>query len=315
MPSASPLDRLRSVRLPVGAVRETMRAVKVAGLRTSYSVPTQRRIVGSIMSAIPGPPGVSYERARIGGVDGEWALAPGAPPRPVVLYLHGGGYAIGAPRTHRPLTGTLARALGLRTFVADYRLAPEHPFPAAADDALAAYKGLLDDGIGAGEILVAGDSAGGGAALALAFAARDEGLPQPAVLGLICPWVDLTPEAAATRTLSPREPLLTPELLEQWAAAYAGTADRRDPRMSPILGDLTGLPPVVLHSAGDDLLNADSERLEAALREAGVTVEHQRHAGVWHDFHLSAGTLAASDAALERFAASLRAHLRAPAAA
>lgn len=240
------------------------------------------------------------------GVPGDWLTPPRVRPG-ALLYLHGGGYVVGSARSHRALAGRLAAAVGIAALVLDYRLAPEHPHPAALQDALAAYRSLLAEGVPPKRIAIVGDSAGGGLALSLAMSLRDGGLPLPAVLGVICPWLDLTPDLERRRAPAAREPVLTPGLLTAWATAYAQGHDARMPAISPLLGEYGGLPPLVLHSASDDPLGDDAERLEAGAAEhdASWEVEHRRHAGVWHDFHLFHGLLAEADEAVDALAASL----------
>lgn len=247
---------------------------------------------------------------RAVGVAADWLIPEGAG-RGALLYLHGGGYVVGSARTHRSPAARLAHAVGVRVLALDYRRAPEHPHPAALDDALEAYRALLGDGIEPARIAVAGDSAGGGLTLALAARLRDSGLPAPAVLGLICPWLEVTVDLAGERPPAPHEPLLSPGLLKTWAQAYVGDRDASEPAISPLLGSLDDLPPIVVHSAGEDLLLPDAERLERVLGAgaARVPVEHRRHPGLWHDFHLFAGLFAPADRALAALGASLRVRL------
>jgi epsilon-lactone hydrolase len=254
--------------------------------------------------AIPVPRAVSARRAV--GIAGEWLIPEGAG-RGALLYLHGGGYVVGSARSHRSLVARLVREMGCRALVLDYRRAPEHPHPAALEDALEAYRALLGDGVE--QITIAGDSAGGGLTLALAARLRDIGLPTPAALGLICPWLDVTIDLAGNRPLAPREPILSPGLISSWGRAYVGAGDPATPGISPLLGALDGLPPIVVHSAGDDLILQDAERLERAINELGgeAEIEHRRHPGLWHDFHLFAGLLAQADDAVTALGASLRA--------
>jgi acetyl esterase/lipase len=255
-----------------------------------------QRAALELASSLLGSPRVA--RGAEGGVPGEWHRLREHGQR-VLLYLHGGGYSLGSPRTHRHLVARLARAIDAQAFVLAYRLAPEHAYPAALDDAIAAYRSLTER---FDEIVVAGDSAGGGLTLALAIRARDHGLRPPAALGLICPWLDLIGPHRATG-----DPLITPSRLEHWKDAYA-PAGRTDPGVSPVFAELAGLPPIVLHSAGDDPLLADAEKLASK-----VNVEHRCYPGQFHAFHALTGLLAEADAALDTLAESLRPHLRADA--
>lgn len=247
-----------------------------------------------LVTRFPGPPrGTRVVSRRLAGVHAEEVTPPGAGAGRVLLYFHGGGYAVGSPATVRGLAARIAAAARARACVVDYRLAPEHPHPAAVEDARAVWDALVGEGADPARVAVAGDSAGGGLTLALALGLRDDGRPPPGALGLVCPWLDLTPEAVAARAPAPREPILSEGILARFTEAYlAGGADAADPLVSPLHADLAGLPPVVVHSGGDDLIRADADRFEERARAAGVEVEHVRHPGLWHDFHVSAPLLA-----------------------
>ncbi len=265
-------------------------------------VDTQRRRLERFSRTLPPGRGVRAVPASLGGVPCERIAGPGGM---ALLYLHGGAYAIGSARTHRGLAGALARALGAQAWIADYRLSPEHPSPAALEDALIAYRALLASGVAPAQLIVAGDSAGGGLTLALAMALRDAGGPLPASLGLLCPWLDLAADAEGPRAPAPREPLLTPEVLTLAAREYAAGADVRAPGISPLFGDLRGLPPMVVSSAADDLLIADADGLAARAAQAGARLTHQRHVGVWHAFQAFAPVMPQAAFAIDRLGAAL----------
>lgn len=255
----------------------------------------------------PGAPDeLAITRTDLGGVPTE-ILTPEQPADRVLLYLHGGGYAVGSPRSHRALAGRLAVALNAVTYVPDYRLAPEHRFPAAFDDSLAAYEVLLGSGRPGERIFVAGDSAGGGLSLALGVAVVHRGLPLPAAIGLLCPGIDFTPSAMAIASRVRREPFLTPGLLQRFCDAYLGGGDRADLAASPLLADLAGLPPLVVDAAGCDPLLDQSQRLAGKARQSGVTVHYREHAGMPHGFHSGAGLMKQADQALDDVAAALMA--------
>lgn len=212
-----------------------------------------------------------------------------------VLYLHGGGYISGGANTHRALTTHLARRADATVMVPDYRRAPEHPCPAALEDALAVYRRLLDNDHAPARLAIAGDSAGGGLALALLQRLREEKLPAPACAVLISPWLDLT--LAHTPPWVPGEAMLNLPWLEAAAHAYAGEL-RAQPAASPLFGDCTDLPPLLIQTGGDEILRGDSERLANALAGTTTRARYQLYPDRWHVFQLHAGVLADADHAL-----------------
>lgn len=252
------------------------------------------------------PRGVRVEPATRGGVPGEW-LQPPQPPVKAghVLYLHGGAFCVGSPATHRALTARLARDLGLPVFAADYRLAPEHPFPAALDDALAAYRALLAEG----PVIVAGDSAGGTLVLLLAQALRDAGDPPPACLLLLSPLADLT--LTGLPDTVPGEALLSTPWVSACIDHFRGPLSADDPRVSPMHGRLEALPATFVQWGSDELFAPGCARLVEALRTAGVEVQAEVVARRWHVFPLHAGTLPSADAAIGRIARFALPHLEA----
>ncbi|WP_169814741.1 alpha/beta hydrolase [Nocardia crassostreae] len=232
------------------------------------------------------PRGVAITADELGGRPVEILTPRDAPADAAVLYLHGGGFTVGSPQMARPYSGAIAAAMGTALYSLDYRLAPEHPYPAAIDDAVAAYRALLDRGIPAGRIAVAGDSAGGTLTLDLALRARDEGLPAPAVLGLICPATDFTSDSRSYRADTSREPLLTAELIAQFTETYLpGMSQEQRRAVSPVYRDITALPPMVLQTAGDDPLAADARRFAELAAKSGAPLRHREFRGVWHVFH------------------------------
>jgi acetyl esterase/lipase len=258
----------------------------------------RRGALDGIAGSLPRPRGTTAMAGRLGGVPALRVDPPG--PRPsqadgAVLYFHGGGYVVGSTRSHRPGFARMAVGLGLPVLGVDYRRAPEHPFPAAFDDALAAYRALRAS-TPADRIVLGGDSAGAGIALGLAQALRDEG-ERPRCVVLICPWVDLGADAS-WRTVEAPDTLLTRRDLTTFARDYVGGASV-DPRVSPLRGEFAGLPPLIVHTAGDDPLRPDGLGLVDRAKAAGVTVQHQDYPGLWHDFHALAGLLAAGDRAMD----------------
>lgn len=221
-----------------------------------------------------------------GGERLAWPSA--APDAPTLLYLHGGGFIACSPETHRPLVSSLVRRLQCTAWVPGYRLAPEHPSPAALDDALAAYRHLLEEqSIPAGRIVIAGDSAGGGLALALVMAIRDAGLDAPAAVVLFSPWTDLAATGDSLDENSERCAMFAGETIRRASHFYLGGRNPRDPSVSPLYGDFHGLPPMLMHASEDEVLRDDSVRAASRAREAGVDVtlrlwKHVPH--VWQFF-------------------------------
>jgi monoterpene epsilon-lactone hydrolase len=259
----------------------------------------------------PAPAGVVTRRTVLGGrpaLELEPAEVSG---RGRLLYLHGGGYVVGSPDTHEGLVGELARRLSLRALSVDYRLAPEHPFPAAVDDALAAYRELLDAGIDPRDLVIAGDSAGGGLSIATLLAARHAGLPQPAAVVVFSPWVDLTLAGESMRSKQDVDPLFIEADLRAFADLYVGAGDRAHPLASPLFADLTGLPPLLVQVGANEVLLDDAVRLAARAGADDVEVTLEVGPGLPHVFQLQYGRLDEADAALDRAAAFLTAHLSA----
>lgn len=285
-------------RLVRGLLRGLVRTALKPALRASVPVPLQRLALASARPVLRSDARVRVELAQIGALHCERVTPPRARNDAVMLFLHGGGYCIGSPVSHRPLTTALAAASGLSLCVPDYRLAPEHPFPAALDDALEAYRALAEAG---GAVILAGDSAGGGLALALALALGREGLPRPAGLLLLSPWVDLECTGDSMQARAARDPMLTRAGLRRWARLYAAGRERA-PACSPLHADLAGLPPVHIQTGTDEVLYDDARRLHARLAAAQVEVTLREYPGLWHDFQLHAGVLAAADEAVAELA-------------
>jgi monoterpene epsilon-lactone hydrolase len=235
----------------------------------------------------PTPSDVKVERVNAPVVPAEWLRPPSAELGRVVLYLHGGGYVIGSPRSHRHLAAAIAGAAGASALLLDYRLAPEHPFPAAVEDATAAYRWLLDQAIAPERIVIAGDSAGGGLTVATLLALREARVPLPAGGVCISPWVDLTCSGASYRTMAEADPIVRRAGVEEMALAYLGATSPRTPLASPLFADLRGLPPLLIHVGRDEVLLDDAVQLAERARAAGVDVTldiYERMIHVWHWF-------------------------------
>jgi epsilon-lactone hydrolase len=257
----------------------------------------------------PVPDDVLVSDVNAGGVPAHWLAAPGADAGRVLLFLHGGGYELGSLRSDGELAARLGRASGMRVLFPEYRLAPEHPFPAAIDDVLAAWRWLRTaQNLSARSIAVAGDSAGGGLAVALLVAARDAGEALPAAAVLMSPTVDLTSSGASMTERTDQDPLSTPAMLRQFAADYLAGADPKTPLASPLFATLSGLPPLLVQVGTADLLLSDSERLAAAAAESGVDVTLEIGDGLTHVYQLLLGTPEAAEAT-ERTGKFLRARV------
>jgi acetyl esterase/lipase len=243
----------------------------------------------------------------MGGIAGEWVSAAGIAAG-TLLYLHGGGYFACSPSTHRSITAAYATR-GLNVFAPDYRLAPEHPFPAAVDDALAVYRALLDSGIAPETLAIGGDSAGGGLALATLLAAKAAGLPMPACAILFSPWTDLAGTGASLQTNRQRDAMLVSDKLQEGASFYLNGTDPKNPLASPLYGDVSGLPPLLIQVGDTEILLDDSTRLAAAAQAAGVTVNLKIWRNMPHVWQVSQIFLPEARAALNEAAAFAKAHL------
>jgi epsilon-lactone hydrolase len=266
----------------------------------SQSPPTLEKLRATFAPAgrlYPVPDDVRVTEVDAGGVPAHWLTAPGADTGRVLLFLHGGGFELGSLRSDGELAARLGRASGMRVLFPEYRLAPEHPFPAAIDDVRAAWRWLrTDQGLSARSIAVAGDSAGGGLAVALLVATRDAGEALPAAATLMSPTVDLTSSGASMTERVDQDPFSTPALLRQLASDYLAGADPKTPLASPLFASLSGLPPLLVLVGTADLLLSDSERLAAAATEAGVDVTLEIGEGLPHVYPIMFGTPEAAEA-------------------
>jgi acetyl esterase/lipase len=240
-------------------------------------------------------------------VRGEWLRSPGSTARDgAILYLHGGGYAICSPRTHRVITARLALDTGLPVLAPDYRLAPEHPFPAAFEDSLDAYRLLLARGVPAERIIIAGDSSGGHLATALTAETCRTGLPAPGGVVLFSPWVDLTGELAMASAMRRRDPYIDPAVATRFGRLYVGAGDWSDPRLSLLTCATEELPPFLIQVGGIEVLRAEAEALADALEEAGSPYELQVWPGQMHVFQIFNRMLPEADAAMREAARFVR---------
>jgi len=237
--------------------------------------PAGRATFDKLMEKTPSAEGITYEAASVGGVPGWWRRPAEAGVGPAVLYLHGGAYVVGSARAYRHFAGQIASRANAPAFVTDYGLAPERPFPAAVADAEAAYRGLADAGFS--RIAIAGDSAGGGLALVVAArmaqAARELAALRPVAVCVMSPWADLALTGGSIKTRAGHDPMLSRRSLEEARQLYLGQASARDPRASPVYGDSSGLPPVLLHVGEDEILLDDARRYVDRSSNSGSEVE------------------------------------------
>ncbi len=273
------------------------------------SIPERRAAIEQGALLVPAPDDISFEEVDAGGVPSEWVRAPGVSEERAILYLHGGAYTICSPRTHRRLTGALSRETGARVLAADYRLAPEHTFPAAVDDAVAAYSWLLDGGTAPEHLAIAGDSAGGGLTIATLVAARDRGLPMPSAAVVISPWADLEQSGGTIKSKADVDPMLSGERLQESADYYLAGQDARTGLASPIYADLSGLPPLFIHVGAQEVLLDDAKRLADKAEQDGVDVTLEIEDEMIHVWHIFVGIAPEGDEAVKRLAGFLKPRL------
>jgi len=273
--------------------------------------PLQRRTWKAIALPAFAVRGARFERTRIAGMEAEWITPRDLPPDAstqdgtTILYLHGGAYLFGTIDEYRDFVSRIVREARARAIVVAYRLAPEHPFPAALDDAVAAYSALLESGIPATSIVVAGDSAGGGLTASLLVALRDRGVAMPAGAVLVSPWVDLAARGGTLVTHSPHD-FFAPELVERWARAVLAGADENDPRASPARADLRGLPPLLVQIGGAEMLLDQVVTFAERARAVGVDARLRVWEDCFHDWPLFAAVLGDGRRAVEEIGAFVR---------
>jgi epsilon-lactone hydrolase len=276
----------------------TLRAVRAAAAgQPAPTLAETRAVFDARGDQYPLPDDAAVTEVDAGGVPARWITVPGADAGRVLLYLHGGGYQIGSFRSHAELASRLGRASGRRVLLPEYRLAPEHPFPAAIDDALAVWRWLRSQpGASASALAVAGDSAGGGLAVAMMTALRDGGEDLPAAAVLISPWTDLSCSGASMTERVDDDPIFVPDTLRRLAAAYLAGADPRTPLASPLFARLDGLPPLLIQVGTAELLLSDAEELAKSAAAAGVDVTVQAGEGLPHVYPAMLGVPEAAEA-------------------
>ncbi|HPH98499.1 MAG TPA: alpha/beta hydrolase [Anaerolineaceae bacterium] len=265
-----------------------------------------RKDNASLSSMMSMAPDAACRTVNAGGVKAEWLNPAGTDPQKVIFYLHGGGYVLGTIDGYRYMVHEMARQAGMNALMVDYRLAPEAPFPAAVDDAKAAYLWLLQQGTAPQNVVFAGDSAGGGLLLVLMTALRDAGQPLPAGGACLCPWTDLTMSGESMGQNAKKDLMLDDRLLENFARYYLGEGDRREPLASPLYGDLSGLPPLLIQVGTHEILLSDSLRLAEKAAAAGVEVTLEKWEACQHDWQVAVKFLPESQMAVEHLAAYIR---------
>jgi monoterpene epsilon-lactone hydrolase len=258
---------------------------------------------------LPRPRKMRYDDATVGGVRAIVATPTSVDATRHILYVHGGGYGIGSPESHVAMAARLAKRVGAVATLVDYRLAPEHVYPAAIDDCVSAYRDLASR-VDPSMITIAGDSAGGGATLATLCALRDAGDSLPGCAYLLSPWTDLTASGESMTTKADVDPMVTSSALESFARQYVGETPLDDPGVSPLFADLSGLPPLLIQTGTDEILLSDSTRLAERAAAAGVYVELDLADGMWHVYPMFAGFMREADEALIHASRFIRAHTR-----
>lgn len=285
-------------------LRTTMQALVKPILTPALPVSVQRTLIRQAYRASTPPRRTTFAAGSFQGVPYQQVTCDPSGRR-AILYLHGGAYIIGASDTHRGITGHIARATGCAVFVPDYRLAPEHPYPAALDDALAMYQHLLALDYSPEQISVVGDSAGGGLTIALALSLKAKGLPLPSSLVVMSPWVDLTHQHLH---IPDAEPVLQLRWIQNAATLYSNGLPLTDPMISPVYGDLSGLPPLLIQVGSQEILLNDARRLTEKAEADGVSVTLTEHYKLWHVFQIHAGALTEANNAIKAIAKHIEEH-------
>jgi acetyl esterase/lipase len=292
------------------AVKEAMRQLQTQ-LTTEVppTVDEQRRSIAAFGDFTAVPAGVTYEDVDAGGVPAQWTIPKGAVADRAILYFHGGGYVVGSVATHARMVGHIAKAVGCRVLSVDYRLAPEHPHPAAVTDSTTAYRWLLEQGFAPEHIAVAGDSAGGGLTVATLVKLRDDGLPQPAGAVPISPWIDMEGTGESMETHAHLDLMVGRNGLKLMADYFLAGQDAHDPLAAPLHADLRGIAPLYIQVGGHETLLHDATRLAANAGSADVDVRLDVFPEMQHVFQVMAGNVPEADDAIARIGAWLRPRL------
>lgn len=287
-------------------LEKVIQAFREMGSRPPRDIQDSREILERALSRFPPASDVICQPVSAGGVPAEWVSTPRADPSRAVLYCHGGAYTRGSAKAWRDLASRLARASESRVLVVDYRLAPEHQFPVAVEDAVRSYRWLVAQGVAPGRIVVAGDSSGGGLALALMLSLREAGEALPAGAALLSPWVDLECTGETMTTKAAVDPVAQREPLRARGRMYLGDADPRNPLASPLYGDLRGMPPLLVHVGSSEVLLDDSNRIVEKARAAGVDVTLEVWDDMVHEWQIFSAILPEGQQSLERIGRFVR---------
>jgi monoterpene epsilon-lactone hydrolase len=301
MPSPESVQ-IRSYLLARRAALQAAPPASLAEQRVSYEL----LVENYVGHPIPLPEGTRVESVDVDGIPAAWISPPAANAERVLLYLHGGGYILGSLKTHRDLVARLSSAAGVRSLLIEYRLAPEHVFPAAIDDALTAYRWLLAGGTKPEHIILAGDSAGGGLTLALLQTLRDKDIPMPAGAVLLSPWTDLVGTVESRTSRNEADPIFTGERINALASFYVGNEDAHNPLISPINADLRGFPPLRIDVGYDEVLLDDSLQVAEYAKTANVPVELAVWDDMWHVFQQFSYVLPEGQQSLENIGRFIR---------
>lgn len=303
------------IQLPQFAKQFALRKAITTSMRASFkvaaSLPLPLKVLRESMERssglFPVRKDVKLMNATLGGVAALRVLPPTKEGERVILHLHGGAFFGGSPNTHKALCAEISARTRCPIYILDYRLAPEHPYPAAMEDSLAAYQALLDEGFEGNQIVLAGDSAGGALILALAITIRDSGLPLPGAMVMLSPFLDLTVSSHSVQHLAHHDPMLTQAVLLRGGDAYRGTIAADDPRISPVFADLYGLPPTLVQCGSEEILLDDALLFQKLATAAGVHVSCKVFPDMWHNFQMFSQVLGTASEALDEIAQFIRA--------
>jgi epsilon-lactone hydrolase len=274
-------------------------------MQTRLPLPAAQRLLAQSLRRLRLNPGVTRKAVSANGVSCEWLIPQNSPADRVLLYLHGGGFVFGQTPLHLQMGAYLAQKMGMHILMVDYRLAPDYPFPAALDDCTTAYRWLLEQGISAQNVVVAGDSAGGNLTITTMMKLRDSGDPLPAAAACLSPVTDLTNDKVRPGF---RDPLLPTKAVKLYTRSYLGNSDAHDPLISPVFGDLRGLPPLLVHAGEDEILSDDAVHIVELAKAAGVDARLEIYPRMWHVWQLYL-TLSQAVRSLDDIAQFLRSHI------